>query len=249
MAVAVAREVTGFIQEHGVKTEDLASNVEVLLESIMDAADVLERSNEDAKVDVCRTATKELLALEAQVRSSAAALKQMARTYMVPDEGSNTNTDFKSLLESAEAAAPAQCQPEEHEHYLALEDRLWNVHHAGEPMPGAEQADEDGDIVMEGSRADISKNPKCPISGVEMLQLKDPVVDEVGFVYEKEAIYDWLRKQPGGGQQPVRAPIAAVRHSITKSGLKKAFKVVRAQKQKQRAPRSPAAAQDDVLDV
>ena len=25
MAVAVAREVTGFIQEHGVKTEDLAS--------------------------------------------------------------------------------------------------------------------------------------------------------------------------------------------------------------------------------
>ena len=60
-----------------------------------------------------------------------------------------------------------RCQPEKHEHYLALEDRLWNVHHAGEPMPGAEQADEDGDIVMEGSRADISKNPKCPISGVE----------------------------------------------------------------------------------
>ena len=60
-----------------------------------------------------------------------------------------------------------RCQPEKHEHYLALEERLWNVHHAGEPMPGAEQADEDGDIIMEGSRADISKNPKCPITGVE----------------------------------------------------------------------------------
>lgn len=45
---------------------------------------------------------------------------------------------------------------------------------------------------------------------LQMLQLKDPVVDEVGFVYEKEAIYDWLRKQPGGGQQPVRAPIAGL---------------------------------------
>ena len=60
-----------------------------------------------------------------------------------------------------------RCDPEKHEHYLALEERLWNVHHAGEPMPGAEQADEDADIIMEGSRADISKNPKCPISGVE----------------------------------------------------------------------------------
>ena len=60
-----------------------------------------------------------------------------------------------------------RCQPEKHEHYLALEERLWNVHHAGEPMPGAKQADEDGDIIMEGSRADISKNPKCPITGVE----------------------------------------------------------------------------------
>ena len=45
---------------------------------------------------------------------------------------------------------------------------------------------------------------------LQMLQLKDPVVDEVGFVYEKEAIYDWLSRQPGGGQQPVRAPIAGL---------------------------------------
>ena len=45
---------------------------------------------------------------------------------------------------------------------------------------------------------------------LQMLQLQDPVVDEVGFVYEKEAIYDWLSRQPGGGQQPVRAPIAGL---------------------------------------
>ena len=45
---------------------------------------------------------------------------------------------------------------------------------------------------------------------LQMLQLKDPVVDEVGFVYEKEAIYHWLSRQPGSGQQPVRAPIAGL---------------------------------------
>lgn len=64
-----------------------------------------------------------------------------------------------------------RCEPEQHEEYQALEERLWNVHHQGEPMPGTEKAfGEDEDIIMEGSRADISKNPKCPISGVEVPQ-------------------------------------------------------------------------------
>lgn len=62
-----------------------------------------------------------------------------------------------------------RCEPEEQEEYQDLEERLWNVHHAGQPMPGREEAlGEDEDIIMENSRGDISKNPKCPISGVEV---------------------------------------------------------------------------------
>ncbi len=45
----------------------------------------------------------------------------------------------------------------------------------------------------------------CPL---QMLSLKDPVVDEMGFVYEKDAIFQWLANQPGAGRFPVRAPIA-----------------------------------------
>ena len=61
------------------------------------------------------------------------------------------------------------CEPEEHEHYKALEERLWNVHHPNEPMPGTEEAfGGDDDIIVEGSGRDISKNPKCPITGVEV---------------------------------------------------------------------------------
>ena len=67
--------------------------------------------------------------------------------------------------------ACCRCEPEQQEEYQALEERLWNVHHAGQPMPGTEEAvGEDDDIVMENSRGDISKNPKCPISGVEVTQ-------------------------------------------------------------------------------
>jgi len=45
----------------------------------------------------------------------------------------------------------------------------------------------------------------CP---VQMLSLKEPVVDGMGFVYEKAAVFDWLSKQQGDGRTPVRAPIA-----------------------------------------
>ena len=43
---------------------------------------------------------------------------------------------------------------------------------------------------------------------LQMLSLKEPVVDEMGFVYEKDAVFHWLSGQPGAGRTPVRAPIA-----------------------------------------
>ena len=68
-----------------------------------------------------------------------------------------------------------RCEPEQQEEYQDLEERLWNVHHAGQPMPGREEAfGEDEDLIMENSRGDISKNPKCPISGVEVTQPASP---------------------------------------------------------------------------
>ena len=57
--------------------------------------------------------------------------------------------------------------------------------------------------------------------------------------------------RPGSTGQRVTVEFvtAAVRHTITMAGLKKATKVIRAQKQKQRMPVAQAAAQEDILDV
>lgn len=60
------------------------------------------------QVDTCKNATKELLAMEAQIRGSAAALKGVADSYEAPNSGS---TDFKGLVEEAEAASPIECVP------------------------------------------------------------------------------------------------------------------------------------------
>ena len=58
------------------------------------------------QVETCKTATKELLAMEAAIRASAGALRDVARNYEAPND---SNTEFKALLEEAEAAARVQC--------------------------------------------------------------------------------------------------------------------------------------------
>ena len=40
------------------------------------------------------------------------------------------------------------------------------------------------------------------------MDLKDPVEDQLGFVYERAAILDWFTHQPGRGDVPVDAPFA-----------------------------------------
>ena len=56
-------------------------------------------------MDNCKTATKELLVLQAHLKGSAAAFKRVAEDYEAPRSGS---TNFTTLLEDAEAAAPVQ---------------------------------------------------------------------------------------------------------------------------------------------
>ena len=50
--------------------------------------------------------------------------------------------------------------------------------------------------------------PRTMCASGQVLEITEPVVDEVGFVYEREAIVDYLRRQAGQGIRPVNAPIA-----------------------------------------
>ena len=67
----------------------------------------------------------------------------------------------------------SRCAPEEDDRFQEMEERIWKVHHPNEPMPGRAAgggADEDEDIILGGGAAanDLSKNPKCPITGLEV---------------------------------------------------------------------------------
>ena len=81
------------------------------------------------QVDSCKNATKELLVLQARSTGSGAAFKRVAETYEAPCSGS---TDFKALLEDAEAAAPVQ--------YVAYAFGCFRS--SGYPIKGAEHCSE-----------------------------------------------------------------------------------------------------------
>jgi hypothetical protein len=65
-------------------------------------------------------------------------------------------------------------------------------------------------------------NTKCPLSGLPLKDLKEPVEDAVGIVYEKEAVLVFL-----GRAGKKKCPEAMRNHIVTKAELKVSEKVMR----------------------
>ncbi|EIE24159.1 hypothetical protein COCSUDRAFT_41448 [Coccomyxa subellipsoidea C-169] len=219
-------------------------NVDPPCDIVTEFAELFERAQATDKVDSCRKTLAELTMMEAQIKAQAEAFKRMSQGY---EASIDSSTDFMARLEQTNAEIPVNCNPEEEERFREMQEKLWRVNHPNEPMPAAGgAADEDEDVIVADSGNDLARNVKCPISGVEVLNLKEPVVDEVGFVYEKESIEGWLVPH---GNRPVEAPIAGTSHKITKAGLKKATRVIREQRRRQKRPQTQQAEDAAVLDV
>lgn len=99
-------------------------------------------------------------------------------------------------------------------------------------MEGAGNEVIDDDIEIQGGNS-IGKNTKCPLTLVELIHLKEPVEDSKGFVYEKSALIDYIRKT-SRGRGPVRAPIAEVNHCITEKEIRPAKSILEAQRTRMR---------------
>lgn len=81
----------------------------------------------------------------------------------------------------------------------------------------------DDDIAIENTGPELAKNVKCPITMKELLDLDDPVVDNVGFVYERAAILSMLRNTRTSS---MKCPVAGTIHTITEKELRPATAVL-----------------------
>ena len=93
--------------------------------------------------------------------------------------------------------------------------------------------DEDEDLIITQAGAGgvlldgISfPNEMCPMSGKKLVDIDEPVEDEKGYVYERAAIEDYIRRngkpegRGGAGEKVMSCPVAGTSHQVAVSKLK-----------------------------
>ncbi|KDO49255.1 hypothetical protein CISIN_1g025405mg [Citrus sinensis] len=127
----------------------------------------LEKDNQSQMVKELEDATIQLMEAFGDCTHHSAAIQSVGNTYQPGTE----LTDFKKLLVDEDAksrAASSSVPPNDPLH--KFREAVWNVHHAGELMPGEEQED----IVMTSTQSNIL-NISCPLSGKPITELAEPV--------------------------------------------------------------------------
>ncbi|CAN7001282.1 E3 SUMO-protein ligase MMS21 [Brassica rapa] len=163
----------------------------------------LEKDNQTEKVKDLENSVAELLDLYGDCAHRSSAIQSVANGYQPGEQ----LTDFKKLLddEFTKLKATTPSVPENHHLMRQFREAVWNVHHAGEPMPGEDEED----IVMTSTQCPFL-NVKCPVSGKPLTELTDPVRSiDCKHVYDKASIMHYIATNPNA-----KCPIAGCRGKL-----------------------------------
>ncbi|KAF3786465.1 E3 SUMO-protein ligase [Nymphaea thermarum] len=180
----------------------------------------LERDKQFDQVKEIEGAALELLAAFNEVSYFSSTIQQIGASYVPPSNNERIFlscgcrdveklTDFGKLIEEGIARFKSQStsQPQNHPLFRQFKEAIWNVHHAGQPMPGDEQEE----IVMTSTQCNLL-NTRCPISGKPVDELDNPVRSmDCKHIYEKKAIMHYMKhnkqlKCPAAGCPKILVP-------------------------------------------
>ncbi|KAH7651867.1 E3 SUMO-protein ligase Nse2 (Mms21) protein [Dioscorea alata] len=167
--------------------QSLVAEIRKAIGMIKAVAVDLEKDQQSDKVNQLEDAVLELLATYDDCTSFSDAIQRVGSRYQPSDQV----TDFKKLLEdeAARLKAASHSASQSNPLYRQFKEAVWNVHHAGQPMPGEEQED----IVMTTTQTTL-KNFTCPITGKPVINLQNPVRGmDCRHIYEKDAIMHHIR--------------------------------------------------------
>eukprot|EP01024_Parvocaulis_polyphysoides_P048583 TRINITY_DN4639_c2_g5_i1.p1 TRINITY_DN4639_c2_g5~~TRINITY_DN4639_c2_g5_i1.p1 ORF type:complete len:262 (-),score=42.84 TRINITY_DN4639_c2_g5_i1:277-1062(-) len=139
-------------------------------------------------------------------------------------------TDFEGLINERKQQHLNRIQRnqrvEDHEYYARiLQAAGIDADGSGE---GQDQQQEDDDIVIETGK-NVAPNAKCPLTGIDIFELDNPVEDSKGYVYQSEAIIKAISQQR---EKQLKCPVAGTSHFIRENTLKRANKVIFEQKKR-----------------
>lgn len=181
------------------ENQSLVADVRKAFNLMKEIAVDLERDNQSEMVKQLEDAVAELVEAHENCLHHSSAIQSVGDAYQPGPE----LTDFKKLLDAEFEKVKASSSSSWQNHPLLHQFRqaVWNVHHAGQPMPGEEQED----IVMTGTQSDI-KNLNCPLTGKPITELTEPVRSlNCKHIYEKNVILDLIRHNGGNVQCPISA--------------------------------------------
>ncbi|CAN1288020.1 Uncharacterized exonuclease domain-containing protein At3g15140 [Linum perenne] len=163
----------------------LVADMRKAFNTIKDIAVELEKENQSTQV-------KELESVATQISESCDnCIRLTSAVNTVGDKYQPTTeyTDFKKLLD--EEFKKLLNTPSQNDRLMRqFRESIWNVHHAGQPMPGEEQED----IIMTSTQSNLL-NEKCPITGKMITELAEPVRSvDCKHIYEKEAVMAYIHR-------------------------------------------------------
>ncbi|XP_030932217.1 E3 SUMO-protein ligase MMS21 [Quercus robur] len=167
--------------------QSLIAEIRKALNMMKEVAIDLERDNQSQMVKEIENAAVELSGKYEQSTHFSTAIHSVADRYQLGPE----LTNFKKLFddEIVNLKANSSSVPENHPIIRQFREAIWNVHHAGQPMPGEEQED----IVMTTTQSNLL-NVTCPLSGKPVTELAEPVRSvECKHVYEKKVVMVYIR--------------------------------------------------------
>ncbi|CAM8882561.1 unnamed protein product [Rhodiola kirilowii] len=181
-----------------VDSQTLVADIRKFLPVLRDVAVDLEKENDSDKVQKLEEAMIELLDNSEDCARFSSALVSVGNSYQPNEE----LTNFEKLLDKEMTRLKRSSSVPQNSSLLRqFKESVWNVHHAGQPMPGDEQED----LVMTGTQTSLLNNT-CPLSGKPVIQLADPVrCVECKHIYEKEAIMQYIMAKRAGAKCPVAA--------------------------------------------
>uniref|UniRef100_A0A5B7BW82 Putative E3 SUMO-protein ligase MMS21 isoform X1 n=1 Tax=Davidia involucrata TaxID=16924 RepID=A0A5B7BW82_DAVIN len=157
----------------------------------------LEKDTQSQMVKELEDGVIQLLEASEDCTHFSSAIQSVGNNYQLGAE----LTDFTKLFddEVAKLKASSASVPQNLPLLRQFREAVWNVHHAGQPMPGEEQED----IVMTSTQCNLL-NMTCPLSGKPVTELADPVRSvDCKHIYEKKAIMQYIRSKSTRSQCPV----------------------------------------------
>ncbi|XP_052177280.1 E3 SUMO-protein ligase MMS21 [Diospyros lotus] len=179
------------------ENQSLIAEIRKAITMMKEVAVDLERHNEAQMVKELEDGILELLVASEDCSHLSSAIQSVGNNYQPGEE----LADFKKLFDNeiAKSKANSSSVPQNHQLLRQFKEAIWNVHHAGQPMPGEEQED----LVMTSTQCNLL-NINCPLTGKPVTKLDDPVRSlDCRHIYEKAAIMHHIRSKNAHSQCPI----------------------------------------------